>query len=747
MSMNPNEPLDSAQSWELLAEQLDQFITAWDSETEPPDPGRFLPAGEPIRGLVLVELLKVDLEYRLERGVSVSLEQYLERFPELNVDESSVPGAPPCDLVYEEFHLRRAAGQTVDSAEYFSRFPTIEDSLRRLMNVDVETATRTCGAMRSVQGIEAGQRLDDFELILKLGQGAFASVFMARQISMQRVVALKVSADRGDEPQTLAQLEHPGIVRVYDQRSLAAPQLRLLYMQLAGGGTLHEVTTSRIPIGERSGAIILRQVDQNVEQIGAASDDSAMRRWLSQATWPEAVCRLGSQLAKALHYAHEKGILHRDVKPANILLAADGSPKLADFNISFNSKLDGASAAAYFGGSLAYMSPEQLDACNPDKPLEPDELDGRADLFSLAVVLWELLHGVRPFPEDRSAQSWSNSLASLAAGRKTQPDVPSGNEPTRSLSLVLRKCLSNQPGERQQTGEQLARELYLCSQAKSRQLLQGVATRWRNFFRERSAWVLALSILGPHGLAGAFNYWFNKREIIDVIPGAQEPFQRIQLVVNTVAFGSAILLFAYLIAPLAIGVRKRTRGERLPNGELVRLRRRAVALPLLSAVVGAVGWLVAGIVYPVALHFSVEGLTPADVRLIYQGFLTSLSVCGLIAAAYPFFAIAYWSVHELYPALLEPSSIEADEEFWLRRLGRSSGVFLLTAAGVPMTAALAVMVASTNNYAPALLIGAGLVGLAVSALTYRVVIRDSAALLNAVRPTENWGAETETSTL
>ena len=64
-----------------------------------------------------------------------------------------------------------------------------------------------------------------------------------------------------------------------------------------------------------------------------------------------------------------------------------------------------------------------------------------------------------------------------------------------------------------------------------------------------------------------------------------------------------------------------------------------------------------------------------------------------------------------------------------------------------MTAALAVMVASTNNYAPALLIGAGLVGLAVSALTYRVVIRDIAALLNAVRPTENWGAETETSTL
>src|SRR5690242_5779463 len=86
--------------------------------------------------------------------------------------------------------------------------------------------------------IEIGQRLDDFDLLLELGSGAFARVFLARQLSMQRLVAVKISANRGHEPQTLAQLDHDYIVRVFDQRILRDRDWRLLYMQYLPGGTL-----------------------------------------------------------------------------------------------------------------------------------------------------------------------------------------------------------------------------------------------------------------------------------------------------------------------------------------------------------------------------------------------------------------------------------------------------------------------------------------------------------------------------
>ncbi len=86
--------------------------------------------------------------------------------------------------------------------------------------------------------IEVGERLDDFDLLIELGSGAFARVFLARQLSLQRLVAVKISANRGHEPQTLAQLDHDYIVRVFDQRILRDRDWRLLYMQYLPGGTL-----------------------------------------------------------------------------------------------------------------------------------------------------------------------------------------------------------------------------------------------------------------------------------------------------------------------------------------------------------------------------------------------------------------------------------------------------------------------------------------------------------------------------
>ena len=244
--------------------------------------------------------------------------------------------------------------------------------------------------------------MDDFDLLTGLGAGAFARVFLARQVSMQRLVAVKISADHGSEPQTLARLDHDYIVRIFDQRVLAQQRLKLLYMQFLPGGTLLGVLrwVRATPVEQRNGQLLLDAVDAAMEEKGEIRpSDSSVREEIASLTWPETVAWLGRRLAEALDYANSRGVLHRDLKPANVLLTAEGVPKLADFNISYSRNTAGTSPVAYFGGSLSYMSPEQLEACHPHRPGTAADLDTRADIFSLGVVLWELLTGAKPFDD------------------------------------------------------------------------------------------------------------------------------------------------------------------------------------------------------------------------------------------------------------------------------------------------------------------------------------------------------------
>src|SRR5205085_11245230 len=131
---------------------------------------------------------------------------------------------------------------------------------------------------------------------------------------------------------------------------------------------------------------------------------------------------VGARLAEALDHAHCRGVLHRDVKPANVLLTAEGAPKLADFNVSFGSKLEGANPAAFFGGSLSYMSPEQLEAFNPAHARDAGDLDGRSDLYALCLILWELLAGRRPFRDGGLDRDWGRMLAQMTERRRAGVD-------------------------------------------------------------------------------------------------------------------------------------------------------------------------------------------------------------------------------------------------------------------------------------------------------------------------------------
>ena len=334
--------------------------------------------------------------------------------------------------------------------------------MARLLGLEAPHLSTVLCIGKAPDAVEVGETLDDFDLLALLGKGGVCPCFPARQRSMGRLVALKVSADSGSEPQTLAQLDHPHVVRIYDQRLLRDKAIRLLYMQYVSGGTLQAAAelARATPDAERNGSTLLRAVDRAVEERGESPPvESALRERLAGWSWPETVCWLGARLAEALDYAHHHGVLHRDVKPANVLLTAEGAPKLADFNVSFSSKLEGANPAAYFGGSLAYMSPEQLEAFNPAHPRRAGDLDGRSDLYSLCVILWELLAGQRPTPDDDLKDGWAKMLARMTERRgaginRSDAPLPAGLPP--GLDQVLLAGLESDPARRPASGAALA---------------------------------------------------------------------------------------------------------------------------------------------------------------------------------------------------------------------------------------------------------------------------------------------------
>jgi serine/threonine protein kinase len=677
---------DSArESMDVLARQLDAFVEAWESNTGPPDLKPFLPQSGEIRRMTLVELIKVDLEYRwLSRGCPKRISEYFAEFPELVQDRV------PCDLIYEEFHIRKQSGQAVDADEYLSAFPGHTAEIASILNIEQAyetTAFFRRAKQRRIEGIAAGDTIDEFELLSELGRGAFAKVFLARQKSMQRTLAVKVSADEGTEPQTLAQLDHDHIVRVYDQRTLPDRKLRLLYMQYIAGGTLRQVIerVRQTPPDERTGEMILDVVDEGLEKRGDTRPTmSPARHWLATASWPEAVCWIGSRLARGLDYAHRRGVLHRDVKPANVLLTAEPSPKLADFNISFSAKVTGATPAAYFGGSLAYMSPEQLEACNPAHARSADDLDGRSDLYSLGVLLWELLTGHRPFSEDNIGGGWSAILETMVARRRNGADVgeltqvkgcPSG------LVSVLEAVLDPDRDRRWSRGLEIARRLELCTDPKASALLfppkQSARVRLRRFLI-----VVVLLLAGlPAVVASTFHYKLNVSQLTTGFSRDQHRlFERTQVTIGVISYALGAIALSYLSVSVARDLRK-SQARKLTAEQATAARRRGLRLGVVVGITILGAWLIAACVDAISL--GALQLTLSTSALL-RFFLWSL-MCACLASAYPFFGITLFSLRSLYPAFLQSDLEEAvHDESLLKQLGRWNTVALAVAVLAPL---------------------------------------------------------------
>ncbi|QTJ68636.1 serine/threonine protein kinase [Rhodococcus sp. ZPP] len=663
-----------------LAVAVACFAEAWEQASSPPDLAAYLPEVPGLRSVCLIELIKVDLTYRWRPGGHRKrLTEYVDEFPELR----AMP-LPP-DLLYEEFHCLRRTGVTAEPAHDCRaiRSGWRTGDYRSTLIVRPR-------AVDALGSFDVGDQIDDFDLLLDLGSGAFARVFLARQRSMERLVALKISQDHGTEPQTLAQLDHQYIVRVFDKRLLADRDLKLMYMEYVPGGTLLGVLRRVVetPAGRRSGRMLLDELDSVLGEKGVRPHESGVRADLTGLSWPETVAWLGRRLAEALDYSTHHGVLHRDIKPANVLMTADGVPKLADFNISFSNHIAGASPAAYFGGSLAYMSPEQLEACHPQLPGRAEDLDGRSDIYALGVMLWELLTGRRPFDDETAAGDSATSLERMLAQRRRgigraslaglPPDCPA------TLRRVLLTCLAPRPQDRWSSSAELTQQLQLCLDPRARTLVDPPLGSLRERLALRPVPIATTAVVVGQLLAAAYIFGHNVTLLNAHLPADAKPAFAIMTVIAAIVvpavFGGLILYACRSVITVPWGVRK----GRFDAAVLEKSRSDTLACGDRIALITLTGWLAALVV----LGGTIVVVADLPTELLVNIFATHV-VTGMIGATWPFFLVTFHVVRWYYPALLMYGTTTPTDAEQLRRLARrATQILVLTALIPPVGAAV-----------------------------------------------------------
>jgi eukaryotic-like serine/threonine-protein kinase len=239
--------------------------------------------------------------------------------------------------------------------------------------------------------------------------------------------------------------------------------------------------------------------------------------------------------------------------------------------------------------------------------------------------------------------------------------------------------------------------------------------------------VAAVTVL-PNLVAAVFNFLYNRGEILERIPSAEPTFMRIQTIINLIAFPTGAACAGWL----AGSVGKATRG--LSNSApLAPQRHRCLDLGNLAAVVGLTLWLIAAPAYPVSLHLMLGDVPTA----VYVHFVASLALCGLIAAAYPFFAVTLVAVRSLYPSLLRGSVPPGVDVAVLNRLLKQSWLYLTLAASVPMMAVMVLVLSGqTKQFALIALAAGGTLGFALAVSAFRAVQADLTILLRVAEREE-----------
>lgn len=497
----------------LIQAIRNRFAEAWDSEQSPEINAYLTEAArqsDRVRQALLIELVQVDLAHRWRLGGKVGeelllatasrlpplpsqpiLEDYVARYPEIGSLDSL-----PAALIAEEYRVRRLAGELPQLADYLRRFPARAGELQRILakldgetlasalptaqvgGPDLDQATLLPATTLAGTGADAKGVFGGYELLGEIARGGMGVVFKARQIRLNRIVALKMILAGGLandeeirrfklEAESAARLDHPGIVPIYE-------------------------------IGEHQG--------QHYFSMGFVPGQSLAARTEKEPLSPREAAEIVKKVSEAVSYAHSAGVIHRDLKPANVLLDANGEPKVTDFGLAKQvaAGADLTQTGAVLG-TPSYMPPEQAAG-------KTSQVGPASDIYSLGATLYCLLTGRPPFQA-------ANSIDVLLQVLEREPAAPClvNSRIPRDLETITLKCLEKDPSNRYPSADAVGREL--------ERFLEGVPIEARRAGRGERAWrwckrhpgvtVLWLTIIGILAVVGAAWGAARKRAVAD----------------------------------------------------------------------------------------------------------------------------------------------------------------------------------------------------------------------------------------
>jgi serine/threonine protein kinase/WD40 repeat protein len=419
------------------------------------------------------------------------------------------------DRLADEFATRLRLGERPTLAEFIERYPELTREIHELFPAMVELE---CAEPRDESSVSPLYSVGDYRILRVIGRGGMGVVYEARQSSLDRQVALKIlplhrsldprSVERfRREARSAAQLHHTNIVPVFEVGQVG--DTCFYAMQFIKGQGLDQVIedlrrlchatddenstlanfsyrsieneqslASSLLLGSFHGVATKNRARDNLPPIEAAVSGGDARSGLlpgktdrssvhsNRRRYFKSVAHIGQQVAGALAYAHDRGIVHRDVKPSNLLLDASGIVWVTDFGLA-KTEENGLTETGDLLGTYRYMAPERFEGKG----------DGRADVYALGLTLYELILLRPAFPSRDRAQllKWVQEREPERP-RAVDPDIPS------DLETIVLKAIAKNPAQRYQTAESMGEDL--------RRFLNGepIQARRTSFFERSRLW-------------------------------------------------------------------------------------------------------------------------------------------------------------------------------------------------------------------------------------------------------------------